>query len=73
MIETEKGRRTDIERKGEIREIEREKEREKERERYVKDIYRERVKGRGIEREIERKKIERQRRFFGKSPKKKKG
>ena len=52
--------------KGEIRE----------REREVKGIYRERVKGRGIERESERKKIERKRRFplereskiFGKSP-----
>ena len=32
-------------------------------------IERERVKGIGIERESERKKIERKRRFFGKSPK----
>ena len=34
------------------------------REREVKGIYRERVKGRGIERESERKKIERKRRFL---------
>ena len=38
-------------------------------ERDVRDIYRKRVKGRGIERESERKKIERKRRLFGKSPK----
>ena len=35
----------------------------------MKGIKRERVKGRGIERESERKKIERKRRFFGKSHK----
>ena len=49
MREREKGRRRDIEREGEIRE----------REREVKGIKRERVKGRGIERESERKKIRR--------------
>ena len=51
----EKGRRRDIEREGDIRERER---------REVKGIKRERVKGRGIERESERKKIERKRRFL---------
>ena len=34
------------------------------RERYVKGIKRERVKGRGIKRESERKKIKRKRRFL---------
>ena len=42
----------------------RERQGEREREREVKGIYRERVKGRGIERESERKKIERKKRFL---------